>query len=320
MKKLIIQIILLIIPLTSFAWAPISWNVNSESSDVVATVESGTYDKIIDVKLISNDERAKIFYYTDKIGRFDEQIEYKAWSKITFSKNTTINYHSISKNETASLIKENIYNFVYPEKISLSYLDNSIIIKNNENKDIDLRWWIIWWKEFLYTTNINSNDSYKYNYQMNEWETINLISPDEKVNIQFKYIIPKKVETQKIIKNTNLEKTENTQKEENITQTWISENKIDAELINTWIIQNNTWNTEEITNIDNSNISTWIKEEIKNTANWLENNNFNNNLKTSIIDSAQEKKTNPLILIIWIMILIWVIWWIYIKLEKNKES
>lgn len=301
MKKLISLIFLLFIPLTSLASAPLSGNTNTENSDIVASVNSGVYDKVIDVKLIPNDDWAKVFYYTDKIGRFDEQTEYKLGTTITIKKDTTLNYYSASRNETASLIKENTYTFNYPKNINLSYSDNAVIITNNENKDIDLRWWKIKWEEFLYPTSISSKDSYKYNYQMNEWETINLVSPDEKVNISFTYNIPKKVIP--VVRREIPEKTissENTTNNETnpITETWVNTNTASS------------WNTNE-------SVNTWNIETNSNAEAWVQDNTLNNNLKTSILDTKQEKKTNPLVLIIWIIMLLVIVWGTYIKLEKK---
>lgn len=303
MKKLIIQITLLLIPLTSFAWAPLSWNVNNEASDVVATIESGTYDKVIDVKLIANDDGAKIFYYTDKVGRFDEQIEYKAWSKITIKENTTLNYHSVSRNQTASLIKENIYNFSYPEKIHLWYNWNAIVISNNDTKEIDLRWWTINDAEILYRTIIEIWWKYNYHFSMNSWDIMSLVSPDKKVKIAFKYILAEKKIENNIWKKEN---SEETVKSENITSEAISINE-NERIINTETI---TWNTSE--SINTWNIETNSVSEIS-----VNDNTLNNNLKTSIIDSKQEKKTNPLVLIIWIIMFLRIAWWAYIKLEKK---
>lgn len=303
MKKLISLIFLLFIPLTSFAWAPLSWNTSSEASDVVATLESGTYDRVIDVKLIANDDGAKIFYYTDTIGRFDEQIEYKAWTKIIVKENTTLNYHSVSRNQTASLIKENIYNFAYPEKIHLWYNWNTLVVTNNEVKEIDLRWWTINDAEILYKTIIEIWWKYNYPFSMNTWDIVTLSSPDKKVKIAFKYILAeKKIEenkkTENIISETVYTK-EDTQLSNTETITWnIAEN------INSWNIETNSQDENIINNEITNNVS-------KN------NNTLNNNLKTSILDSAQEKKTNPLVLLIWIIMFLAVVWWAYVKLEKK---
>lgn len=301
MKKLITLLFLLFIPLTSLASAPLTGNTNTENADIVASVESGIYDKVIDLKLIPNDDWAKVFYYTDKIWRFDEQTEYKLGSTIIIKKDTTLDYYSASRNETASLIKENIYTFNYPKNISMSYSDNAIIITNNENKNIDLRWWKIKWNEFLYSTVISSKDSYKYNYPMTDWENINLISPDEKVNISFTYNIPKK-EIQ-AVKREIPEKTINPETGSSEATTTINEN--------TWISNNEaTWNTIE-------SFNTWNIETNSTSETWVNDNTLNNNLKTSILDSKQEKKTNPLVLIIWIMMLLIIAWWTYMKLEKK---
>ncbi|MDD5213820.1 MAG: hypothetical protein PHG82_05330 [Candidatus Gracilibacteria bacterium] len=301
MKKLITLIFLLFIPLTSLASAPLNGNTNTENSDIVASVESGTYDKVIDLKLIPNDDGAKVFYYTDKVGRFDEQIEYKLGTTITIKKNTTLDYYSASRNETASLIKENTYTFNYPKNINLSYSDNAIIITNNENKAIDLRGWKIKGNEFLYPTIINSKDTYKYNYPMNDGETINLVSPDEKVNINFTYNIPKKVIS--LVKREISEKTsssENTTNNETnpITETGVNTNTASS------------GNTNE--SVNTGNIETSGTNETGVTDNTL-----NNNLKTSILDSKKEKKTNPLVLIIGIIMFLAIAGGAYMKLEKK---
>lgn len=307
MKKLIIHFLLLLFPLSVFAWAPISPQTNTENSDVIASVESWTFDKVIDVKLIANDDGAKVFYYTDKVWRFDEQIEYKLWSVITIKKDTTLNYYSASKNETASLIKENIYRFNYPEKIHLWYNWNALVITNNENKEIDLRWWTINWNEILYKTIVEISWKYNFPFHMNSWDIATLSSPDEKVKIAFKYLLKKDEpsiktnnEISKVQENINSKNSINSL--ENI-KTWTETNTEDQteENILTWVNNELNWNIEETTN---SNLQT-------------ETSNLNNNLKTSIIDSKPEKKTNPLVLLAAIIIIIWIAWWVYIKLEKK---
>lgn len=306
MKKLITLIIfLLLIPMSSLASAPLSGNTNTENSDIVATLDSGIYDKVIDVKLIPNDDWAKVFYYTDKVGRFDKQTEYKLGSTITIKKDTTLDYYSASRNETASLIKENTYTFDYPEKIHLWYNWTDLVITNNENKDIDLRWWTINENEILYPTILEISKKFNYPFNMNEWDIATLQSPDEKVKIAFKYLKEKKVEIRNTIEKEIPEKTIST---ENITSESISRNE-NTGTSNTEA----TWNTSEA-------INTWNIETSRDTINRVstkENNTLNNNLKTSILDSKQEKKTNPLVLIIWIIMLLVIAWWLYVKLEKK---
>ena len=75
-------------------------------------------------------------YSFDTSGKLINSIQVKS----DFGKKDTIlNYHSISNNITASLIKENKYTFNYPKNLEIIYENNNIFIKNNENKNIYLR-------------------------------------------------------------------------------------------------------------------------------------------------------------------------------------
>lgn len=307
MKKIISLILLTFLPAIAFAWAPLLENMSTEASDVISTVNDGTYNKVIKVKLIPNDDRAKIFYYTDHIWRFDEQIEYKLWTEIIIKKDTTLNYHSVSNNYTASLIKENTYKFNYPSNLEIFYENGKISIKNNENKEIDLWYWVIWNFEIPENTIISPSDTYVYEHKLEANEKINLISPDEKIKKEFfnEIIIPKVVhrEIKKEIPSNEI-KTEETKIIEN-TET----------IENNWET-NNSWNilkTEEATNNLELNSASKENTQVQETTN---TNSLANNLKTSIIDTKKSKNNTFIVLVI-LFFIVWIILWILYKKEKR---
>lgn len=319
MKKIIIAILLVLIPNISLAWAPLEINSNTEQADVIATIDSWMYDKVIEVKLIPNDDQAKVFYYTDSVWRFDQQIQYKLWSSIEIKKDTILNYHSISNNITASLIKENKYTFNYPKNLEIFYENNNIFIKNNENKIVYLKWWKIWNFEINENISLNPNEIYKYNYDLKENETISLFSPDNnKINSYTRKTIQKEI----IVKNDNIQKNaENINKTEKV----ITEEKSNEQIenknpINSEKIENNSWNLENTINI--WNISNNKTEEQKNTdledSTW-DISNISNDLKTSILDKKDSKNNYNFIILIIVFFIIWMIWWIiYNKKEKSN--
>lgn len=312
MKKIIIAILLVFIPNISLAWAPLQANTNIDQADVIATMNSWIYDKVINVKLIPNDDQAKVFYYTDSIWRFDEQIQYKLWSSIEIKKDTILNYHSISNNITASLIKENKYTFNYPKNLEIIFENNNIFIKNNENKNVYLRWWKIWNFEIKENIELFPSETYKYNYDLKENETISLFSPDDnKIDSFTKKTIQKEI----IIKNDNIKKEEDSNKNEAENTNSIEKN--DTKLEN---------NSSEINNL----VNTWEKIDERKSTNSLENStwledskwnlsNISNDLKTSIIDKKDSKNNYNFIILIIVFFIIWMIWWIiYNKKEKSN--
>lgn len=317
MKKIIIAILLVFIPNISLAWAPLQANTNIDQADVIATMNSWIYDKVINVKLIPNDDQAKVFYYTDSIWRFDEQIQYKLWSSIEIKKDTILNYHSISNNITASLIKENKYTFNYPKNLEIIFENNNIFIKNNENKNVYLRWWKIWNFEIKENIELFPSETYKYNYDLKENETISLFSPDDnKIDSFTKKTIQKEI----IIKNDNIKKEEDSNKNEAENTNSIEKNDTKLEnnsseinnLVNTWEkIDNNEIDEQKPTN--NIENSTWLEDSKWNIS------NISNDLKTSIIDKKDSKNNYNFIILIIVFFIIWMIWWIiYNKKEKSN--
>ncbi|MDD4151474.1 MAG: hypothetical protein PHR68_02560 [Candidatus Gracilibacteria bacterium] len=319
MKKIIIAILLVLIPNISLAGAPLEINSNTEQADVIATIDSGMYDKVIEVKLIPNDDQAKVFYYTDSVGRFDQQIQYKLGSSIEIKKDTILNYHSISNNITASLIKENKYTFNYPKNLEIFYENNNIFIKNNENKIVYLKGWKIGNFEINENISLNPNEIYKYNYDLKENETISLFSPDNnKINSYTRKTIQKEI----IVKNDNIQKNaENINKTEKV----ITEEKSNEQIenknpINSEKIENNSGNLENTINI--GNISNNKTEEQKNTD--LEDStgdisNISNDLKTSILDKKDSKNNYNFIILIIVFFIIGMIGGIiYNKKEKSN--
>lgn len=312
MKKIIIAILLIFIPNISLAWAPLQTNTNIDQADVIATMDSWIYDKVIEVKLIPNDDQAKVFYYTDSIWRFDEQIQYKLWSSIEIKKDTILNYHSISNNITASLIKENKYTFNYPKNLEIIYENNNIFIKNNENKNVYLRWWKIWNFEIKENIELFPSETYKYNYDLKENETISLFSPDDNKIDSF---TKKTIQKEKIVQNNNIKKEADSNENEAENTNSIEKNDIKVEnnsseinnLVNTWEKIDEQKSTNSIEN------TTWVEDSKWNLS------NISNDLKTSIIDKKDSKNNYNFIILIIVFFIIWMIWWIiYNKKEKSN--
>lgn len=314
MKKIISLILLAFIPSLVFAWAPLMENMSTEASDVIATIDSWKYDSVIKVKLIPNDDWAKIFYYTDQVWRFDQQIEYKQWSEIIIKKDTILNYHSSSANYTASLIKENKYIFNYPQSLEIFYENNKISIKNNENKEVNLWYWTIWNFEIPENTIISPSDTYIYNYTLKNNEKINLVSPDEKVKKEFINVVKEeKVISKNTIRKDTINRVSTEQDKNEINQ---NETNVETEFIlsNENSQNTNTAKTEESTNNTELNSAKQENIQVQETP---ENTNLANNLKSSVIDN-KSSKNNIFIVLVILFFIIWMIAWIFYKKEKRS--
>jgi hypothetical protein len=105
---------------------------------VRSNIESGNYDFALEVYLVSNDKNAKIFYYTDGIGRFDTLKEFHKNNPILIKKDTTLNYYAMNEINNSTKIAESQYSFSYPKNIEISHKENTIFLTNNSQKTLNI--------------------------------------------------------------------------------------------------------------------------------------------------------------------------------------
>ena len=118
----------------------LSWSAQSSANELIvqANIDSGNYDFALEVYLNSNDKNAKIFYYTDGIGRFDTLKEFKYNNPIIIKKDTILNYYAINDLNNSTKIKESQYSFSYPKNIEISYKNDTIFLTNISEKTINI--------------------------------------------------------------------------------------------------------------------------------------------------------------------------------------
>jgi len=292
MKKKNIYILLIIL-LNSFFYYTYANDLSIKTN-----IDWWEFDKVIEVNLISNNKNAKIFYYIDWEWRIDNQIEYK--TPIIIKKDTILNYYAFLDARNSTLIEEKKYKFNYPENFNISYKDNKINIINKNWTTINIWYWKIEADNINYeiykNTFIKNNNKYILDYKAKEQEKIIFISPDNKVKIQYK--IPKQNIIVKEIKKIEInEKTKLTNYTDTINPKNTEINKDNNKII---VNQINSFNS---------------KNETKN----IEKNNFdiNKNLKSSIIDTNNDKNNIKFIYVIVLVFLLWIIYKIILILDKK---
>jgi hypothetical protein len=181
---------------------------------VRSNIESGTYDFALEVYLLSNDKNAKIFYYTDGIGRFDTLKEFSPQSPLIIKKDTTLNFYAINDMNNSTKIAETQYRFTYPENIDISYKDEKIILTNTTNTIVNIGYFKIESNllnyEIYKNTFLNPKETFTLKYTPKSKDTLKLIAPNGKEITNFE-IIPAPME--KILPSSEI-----TQIEENISQ------------------------------------------------------------------------------------------------------
>lgn len=198
MKKLKILILLIILLLTNKS------SIASEF-EIKTNIKWWEYKNVWEVYLNSNQKNIKIFYYLDDEWRFDNIKEFN-WNPIILKKDTTINFFSAIDEINSTTIQQEKFTFKYPENIKLWYLNWKIFIENYQNEIIDLWYRKIYWDNISLVIPknyyINPWEKFEVFYSMKDLETLNLYSPDDKINkkFQFKNITIKNNET---LKNEN---------------------------------------------------------------------------------------------------------------------
>lgn len=290
MKKIILFL--------AFFFLPI-WQVLA-GLEVKTNLAPGNYNFPIEVYLMANDKDAKIFYYTDGIGRMDTILEYK--HPLILKEDTTLDFFATTKDYEDTPIESAKYTFTYSEKIILILEEKKIILKNTDS-DVQNIWY---WKiesdtlnyEITPNTFLEKNEFFSLDYELKENEKIRLYSPDKKEKKSQVYKKPKKEESKnEPEKEEKNETTSPTLLEEVTTETW-------------WEISplKESWAT--------------IKDE---NASWNiqipENEDFQ--LTENITASVQEKKVNNSVFfflsyLLWVAFMSIISYNVYISQRKNN--
>jgi len=153
------------------------------SFDINANIESWEYDFPLEVYLNSDEKDAKIFYYTDSEGRFDNIKEY-FWPIIIIW-DTKLNYFATLWYKSTK-IKENNYYFNYTSKLDLINKDDFLYLKNKSSDTQNIWLWRVKtdWLNFEIPKNtfLEVWEIYKINYQISKKNTFYLYSPDGKLS------------------------------------------------------------------------------------------------------------------------------------------
>lgn len=166
--------------------------------EVKTNLESGKYNFPIEINLISNDKNAKIFYYTDGVGRMDNIFEFT--KPILLKSDTTIDFFATTKDFEDTPIQTVNYSFEYSDKIILILEKDKIILKNTDNEIQNIGYWKIESNNLNYeitpNTFLEKNKTFSINYTLGNNEKISLYSPDKKKKSEEIYQIP---QTEEII-------------------------------------------------------------------------------------------------------------------------
>ncbi len=253
---------------------------------------------MIEVYLISNDSDAKIFYYTDGIGRFDTLKEFKSTSPILLQKNTSLQYYAINDLNSSTPIQENIYTFHYPKNLSLSANKNNIIIKNNELKTINIWWYFLEWNILKYqiqkNTFLSAWETFILDYNMKVGEKILLFAPDTSLIESFLLNEPTPSIQEKIFTQEEI---------------WNAENSTQIQILQ---IPEETPLTEEIS-ISQTDKNPPLPQQT--SWNWAD-------LKTSAFDISSPEKNNitSLLYIFFILIGVVSVYNIYTVISQNRTK
>lgn len=240
--------------------------------EVKTNLESGKYNFPIEINLISNDKNAKIFYYTDGVGRMDNIFEFT--KPILLKSDTTIDFFATTKDFEDTPIQTVNYSFEYSDKIILILEKDKIILKNTDNEIQNIGYWKIESNNLNYeitpNTFLEKNKTFSINYTLGNNEKISLYSPDKKKKSEKIYQIPQIEEIITPSKNNQKIETISEIPEEISTLTW-------EESVLTW----------EISSQENTSIETHFLSgsQLESTENSFEVNE-------NITASVWEKKIN----------------------------
>ncbi len=190
--------------------------------EVKTNLESGKYNFPIEINLISNDKNAKIFYYTDGVGRMDNIFEFT--KPILLKSDTTIDFFATTKDFEDTPIQTVNYSFEYSDKIILILEKDKIILKNTDNEIQNIGYWKIESNNLNYeitpNTFLEKNKTFSINYTLGNNEKISLYSPDKKKKSEEIYQIPQIEEIITPSKNNQKIETISEVPEEISTLTW----------------------------------------------------------------------------------------------------
>ncbi len=240
--------------------------------EVKTNLESGKYNFPIEINIISNDKNAKIFYYTDGVGRMDNIFEFT--KPILLKSDTTIDFFATTKDFEDTPIQTVNYSFEYSDKIILILEKDKIILKNTDNEIQNIGYWKIESNNLNYeitpNTFLEKNKTFSINYTLGNNEKISLYSPDKKKKSEKIYQIPQIEEIITPSKNNQKIETISEIPEEISTLTW-------EESVLTW----------EISSQENTSIETHLLSgsQLESTENSFEVNE-------NITASVWEKKIN----------------------------
>lgn len=294
MKKTILFLVFFFLPI---------WQVLA-ILEVKTNLAPGNYNFPIEVYLMANDKDAKIFYYTDGIGRMDTILEYK--KPLVLKEDTSLDFFATTKDYEDTPIQSAKYTFTYSNKITLSVEEKKIILKNTD-ADVQNIWY---WKiesdtlnyEITPNTFLEKNQIFTLDYTPKELEKIRLYSPDKKEKKSQVYKTPPKEEIEKdkikVVEEVKIENISPILWEETITETWWE--------ISLW---EESWGIIED---ENASWSIQIPE------------NVDFQLTENITASVQDKKTNNWVFfflsyLLWVAFMSIISYNIYISQRKNNS-
>ena len=191
MKKII-----LLLWIFTFFWN--IFQVNAQDIDVKANIDSWIYQWVIEVYLHSNKDDAKIFYYTDWVGRFDDLQEFQKNTPLIISKETTLNFYAINDLNSSTKIQEKKYSFDYPKNFSFEIHPEKILLKNNSNNIVNIGYYTIEWENISYkvfkNTFLQPWEYFTLPYSPKVKENFSLFTPDSQKVLTQTYI-PQKQES-----------------------------------------------------------------------------------------------------------------------------
>lgn len=147
---------------------------------VKPNLEWWVYHFPIEIYLNTNQKNAKVFYYTDGIGRQDTTKQYR--DPILLKSNTDLEYYAVWEEFEDTVIGKSIYTFEYSNALELIIKDNTILIQNNSSEIQNIGYWHIEWLSLNYTISpnifIEPKKYFSLDYHAKNGEKISLYAPD----------------------------------------------------------------------------------------------------------------------------------------------
>lgn len=147
---------------------------------VKPNLEWWVYHFPIEIYLNTNQKNAKVFYYTDGIGRQDTTKQYR--DPILLKSNTDLEYYAVWEEFEDTVIGKSIYTFEYSNALELIIKDNTVLIQNNSSEIQNIGYWHIEWLSLNYTISpnifIEPKKYFSLDYHAKNGEKISLYAPD----------------------------------------------------------------------------------------------------------------------------------------------